>query len=283
MPDTQPKETGPFVQSLKAVPKSGLHNPLKNVERCAHSLGVMCKHSHAHVPHMDHASCTTLTEAVVPTRYLMYGLVSAKVAEEMRKPEVSKFFARLIQRVAPKSWDQAIAEVVVTRRFFENFSGDQVRGGKGGKGGRGGGGPGGGGQGAGGRGGGRGGGYVPIRGTILNEYHKYPAPAPPHVEWASQAGKQTGSHGPYAHPPAFTYPQVRFLARGFSVPGDHFGQTSSGHRWPYGPVCIIAPFNFPLEIPALQLMGSLYMGNKPLLHVDRRVGGDWYRVGGWGL
>ena len=41
-------------------------------------------------------------------------------------------------------------------------------------------------------------------------------------------------------------------------------------RWPFGPVAIITPFNFPLEIPALQLMGALFMGNKPLLHVDRR-------------
>jgi hypothetical protein len=31
----QPEETGPFVESLRAVPKSGLHNPLKNPERCA--------------------------------------------------------------------------------------------------------------------------------------------------------------------------------------------------------------------------------------------------------
>ena len=35
-------------------------------------------------------------------------------------------------------------------------------------------------------------------------------------------------------------------------------------------MAIITPFNFPLEIPALQLMGALYMGNKALLHVDRR-------------
>lgn len=65
--------------------------------------------------------------------------------------------------------------------------------------------------------------------------------------------------------------QVRFLARGFSVPGDHPGQTSNGVRWPFGPVALITPFNFPLEIPALQLMGALYMGNKPLLHCDHRV------------
>lgn len=124
--------------------------------------------------------------------------------------------------------------------------------------------------------------------------------------------------------------QVRFLARSFGVPGDHAGQTSNGYRWPFGPVGLITPFNFPLEIPALQvqirslvvrvlrplaqfssihllmrrmaigleigtarapgkcfvvvdlgradplllmsmqLMGALYMGNKPLLHVDRR-------------
>ena len=58
---------------------------------------------------------------------------------------------------------------------------------------------------------------------------------------------------------------VRFLARSFGVPGDHYGQQSNGYRWPYGPVAIVAPFNFPLEIPVLQLMGALFMGNKPVL------------------
>ena len=61
------------------------------------------------------------------------------------------------------------------------------------------------------------------------------------------------------------------MARGFTVSGDHLGQASTGLRWPYGPVALITPFNFPLEIPVLQLMGALYMGNQPLLHVDRRV------------
>lgn len=65
--------------------------------------------------------------------------------------------------------------------------------------------------------------------------------------------------------------QVRFLARSFSVPGDHYGQTSTGTRWPYGPVVVIAPFNFPIEIPLLQMMGALYMGNKVLLKADSRV------------
>lgn len=64
---------------------------------------------------------------------------------------------------------------------------------------------------------------------------------------------------------------VRFLARGFSYPGDHHGQQSSGYRWPYGPVCVIAPFNFPIEIPLLQMMGALFMGNKVLLKVDSKV------------
>ena len=69
----------------------------------------------------------------------------------------------------------------------------------------------------------------------------------------------------------FSGDQVRFLAKGFNTPGDHFGQLSNGFRWPYGSVAIISPFNFPLEIPLLQLMGSLFMGNKPLLKVDSRV------------
>jgi 1-pyrroline-5-carboxylate dehydrogenase len=64
---------------------------------------------------------------------------------------------------------------------------------------------------------------------------------------------------------------VRFLARGFSNPGNHSGQESRGYRWPFGPVVIIAPFNFPLEIPALQLVGALAMGNRPLIKPETKV------------
>lgn len=150
----QISEAGPFVSSLARVPKSGLHNPLKR-----------------------------------PERYQLYGEVTAKAAEEMRKPEVERFFSRLVQRTSPKSDAQARAEVVVTRRFLENFGGDQPR----------------------------------------------------------------------------------FTAASRVVAGDHAGQSSAAHRWPYGGVGLVTPFNFPLEIPALQVLGALYMGNKPLCHVDRRV------------
>lgn len=64
---------------------------------------------------------------------------------------------------------------------------------------------------------------------------------------------------------------VRNLARSFAVPGDHFGQESRGYRWPYGPVAVITPFNFPLEIPALQTLSALFMGNRPMLKVDEKV------------
>lgn len=40
--------------------------------------------------------------------------------------QVEDFFARLIQRVSPKSYPQALGEVIVTQKFLENFSGDQV-------------------------------------------------------------------------------------------------------------------------------------------------------------
>lgn len=69
----------------------------------------------------------------------------------------------------------------------------------------------------------------------------------------------------------FAGDNVRRLAKSFGVPGDHYGQVSVGHRWPYGPVAIITPFNFPLEIPVLQLMGALYMGNKPVLKPSEQV------------
>ncbi|KAK7265774.1 hypothetical protein RJT34_33397 [Clitoria ternatea] len=149
-------ETGvqPFVESLSSCPKHGVHNPFK-----------------------------------APERYLMFGEISTKAAHMLSLPKVSDFFTRLIQRVSPKSYQQAYAEVYVTQKFLENFCGDQVR----------------------------------------------------------------------------------FLARSFAVPGNHLGQQSHGFRWPYGPVAIITPFNFPLEIPVLQLMGALYMGNKPVIKVDSKV------------
>ncbi|KAK7388969.1 hypothetical protein VNO78_23800 [Psophocarpus tetragonolobus] len=149
-------ETGiqPFVKSLSSCPKHGVHNPFK-----------------------------------APERYLMLGDVSTKAAHMLSLPKVSDFFTKLIQRVSPKSYQQAFGEVYVTQKFLENFCGDQVR----------------------------------------------------------------------------------FLARSFGVPGNHLGQQSHGFRWPYGPVAIITPFNFPLEIPVLQLMGALYMGNKPVLKVDSKV------------
>ncbi|KAF4384755.1 hypothetical protein F8388_002912 [Cannabis sativa] len=64
--------------------------------------------------------------------------------------------------------------------------------------------------------------------------------------------------------------KVRFLAKSFIVPGNHLGQQSHGFRWPYGPVALINPFNFPQEIHVLQLMGAHYMGNNPLLNVDSK-------------
>jgi len=152
VPDTQ--ELAPFIDSLKQCPKSGLHNPLKN-----------------------------------PQRYVALGRVCAKAAALLADEATSHYFTRLIQRVMPKSWEQALGEVTVTRIYLENFSGDGVR----------------------------------------------------------------------------------FLARGFSNPGDRPGQESRGYRWPFGPVAIIGPFNFPLEITALQLLGALFMGNKVLLKVDSRV------------
>jgi len=151
---SSPRTLEPFARSLAAVPKTGLHNPLRNVDR-----------------------------------YLMLGRVSDRAAAALRERDVADFFARLIQRTSPKSYAQALGEVNICAQFLDNFSGDNVR----------------------------------------------------------------------------------YLARSFGAPGDHDGQTSRGYRFPYGPVALITPFNFPMEIPVLQLMGALYMGNKPLLKVDSKV------------
>ena len=58
----------------------------------------------------------------------MWGDITARAAAELRRPEVEAHFAHLIQRTSPKSYAQAAGETRVTRKFLENFSGDQVRG-----------------------------------------------------------------------------------------------------------------------------------------------------------
>lgn len=164
MPNTDKDELQPFIERMKAIPKSGLHNPLKNVDR-----------------------------------YNLYGEISFKLAAALDNPEVEEHFSRCIQRVAPKSYAQCLAEVRVVRAFLKNFGGDQVR----------------------------------------------------------------------------------FLARGFHVSGDHLGQQSQGYRWPYGACVIVAPFNFPLEIPVLQLMGALFMGNHVTIKAASTVSmvmEEWIRL-----
>lgn len=89
---SRPDELAAFVAASRRCPKTGLHNPFKNV-----------------------------------ARYVMLGKVSARAATTLRDPVVADFFARLIQRVAPKSYAQAMGEVTVTAAFLENFSGDNVR------------------------------------------------------------------------------------------------------------------------------------------------------------
>ena len=163
-PNTGIHEIAPFVESLASTPRHGLHNPLKNKER-----------------------------------YLMLGDVSRKTAEVLHDPEVFDFFVDCVMRCVPKSKAQTEGEIRVTRQFFENFSGDQVR----------------------------------------------------------------------------------FLAEAQNRPGDHLGQAATSYRWPLGGVGVITPFNFPIEIPVLQMMGALYMGNKPLVKPDSRCGfplEQWIRM-----
>jgi len=68
IPATSEKEIEPFIESMQAVPKSGLHNPFRNKER-----------------------------------YLMLSEVNRRVVETMYDKEVFDFFVKLIQRTVPKS------------------------------------------------------------------------------------------------------------------------------------------------------------------------------------
>lgn len=67
----QSDELEPFIASLADVPKSGLHNPLKN-----------------------------------PERYLLYGQVLQKTAAMLHDERVFDFFTKCIMRTFPKSYQQ---------------------------------------------------------------------------------------------------------------------------------------------------------------------------------
>lgn len=64
VPNTTDQEVQQFIASSQQCPKSGLHNMFKR-----------------------------------PERYVMWGDLCFKIAQELRKPEVEQYFARLIQRV----------------------------------------------------------------------------------------------------------------------------------------------------------------------------------------
>lgn len=149
-----PQELQKIKSSMLKCKKSGLHNPFKN-----------------------------------PERYRGWGEILQRAVELLHNPIVHNHFINITEKVMPKSKFQIEGELIVTRRFLENFIGDNSR----------------------------------------------------------------------------------FGLRGFNVAGDSEGQMSNGFRFPYGPVALIAPFNFPYEIPVLQSVGALVAGNKILIKGDSRV------------
>jgi len=68
----------------------------------------------------------------------------------------------------------------------------------------------------------------------------------------------------------FSGDSIRFLMKSFMVTGDRIGNQTQGHRFPFGPVAIISTWNFPLEIPALQLIGALIPGNRVTIKPDSK-------------
>lgn len=58
--------------------------------------------------------------------FMIFIITSYSLNDLLYVFQVSDFFAKLIQRVSPKSYQQAHGEVFVTQKFLENFCGDQV-------------------------------------------------------------------------------------------------------------------------------------------------------------
>jgi 1-pyrroline-5-carboxylate dehydrogenase len=64
---------------------------------------------------------------------------------------------------------------------------------------------------------------------------------------------------------------ARYINKGWTTAGDRSGQQYQGYRWPFGPTMHVAPFNYPLRIPAIQLFSAALCGNKVTVNVDSRV------------
>ena len=95
------------------------------------------------------------------------------------------------------------------------------------------------------------------------------ARTPPPLASAARLRRSPCAHAEWME--NYSCDQVRYLARSFGIPGDHAGQTSTGIRMPFGAVSVITPFNFPLEICALQTCSALFMGNQVTTKVDWKV------------
>ena len=104
-----------------------MHSAAGRCQECACSLALSGKEAFSTTTTCSCKDCPpNLSCSCHVSRYCMYGDISAKTAEMMRKPDVAEYFASLLKRFSPKSMAQAMAEVTVTCRFLENFSGDQV-------------------------------------------------------------------------------------------------------------------------------------------------------------
>lgn len=62
-----------------------------------------------------------------PERYRKWGETMTRVVECLHQPAIHEHFLSLIQTVLPKSRAQIEGELVVTRNFLENFTGDNPR------------------------------------------------------------------------------------------------------------------------------------------------------------
>ncbi|CAH9105238.1 unnamed protein product [Cuscuta epithymum] len=61
-----------------------------------------------------------------PEKHLRLGDICAKTAHSILVHEITDFFSRLLQKMAPKSYRQTLGKVVVTQKNSENFYGEPV-------------------------------------------------------------------------------------------------------------------------------------------------------------
>ena len=95
VPDTGAHELGPFVESLRGVPKSGVHNPLRNVERYRQFGEISRKvRGGGGFARLPRSSSFIIPSRIPCMRFVSFGVLSLGFAGRIYDVSMASFFPR---------------------------------------------------------------------------------------------------------------------------------------------------------------------------------------------